>query len=480
MLTSSVFYLQLVSHLHAAFGKGIVEGDVDRTLHFINFACNGTDGNLHESDSELLETALNLLLAVLEQHPELSRESNPLLAVISDRMGSLRESDDAELRALASEAILALSARTHATAPTIGAPKYMNVYREALTYLQDPVLPVRAYGLALLTRLVSTDSKEYGETYGNELDPALLPAIFDLLVEGVQDEESFLYLNAVKGLAQMAAHWKDETLNPLITLYVGGDKTMGSMESSLRYGTVLSQHDTDKRLRIGEAVVQVLQYLGDAARPVLPRVVGPLLTALRNPNFSATLRSSFIAVLGTCVETEPAALAALTGSAIAETALDIVTVESVDRPLRRTVHAAVNGQRVNLDDSDDEQECQGTDTNSKRPQLRRAALLLLAHTIRASRHQLEEYGDAQQKSNIDVSLSALRLPGGSMLPSIDSDARPSSISPPQLLVPFTLVPRIKLMAQRTGALDTDALVRQQAQDCISEAQLLEQVAVLVP
>ncbi|WFD34978.1 hypothetical protein MCUN1_001824 [Malassezia cuniculi] len=468
----SVFYLQLLSHLHADFGNDIVQGDVDRTLRFISFALEGSSADAN--DSELVGTALNLLLAILEQQPGLTRESSPLLAVISDRLESLRDLGDAELRALVSEALLALSARTHAQECIIGAPKYKQVYQEAISYLQDPVLPVRAYGLALLTRLVSTDAKEYGQVYGNEIDPALLPAIFDMLVEAVQDEESFLYLNAVKGLSQMAAHWKEETLHPLMQLYVGGEKSQAAVDNSIRYGAPLSQRETDKRLRIGEALVQVLQYLGDAARPVLPRIVRPLLTALRNTNFSATLRSSFIAVLGTCVEGEPGAVASLTGSEIAEAAVDLVHVEGVNRPQRRTVRAYVNGEAAALDDSDDDQDRSGIDTDPKLPQLRRSALLLLAHAIRASRHMIEEYAEAQQRAP-DASLTALRLPGGGLLPSIgDSIPQPT---PPELLVPLSLVPRIRLIMQKTSALDTDALVRQQAEDCLKEAQEFEGAAV---
>lgn len=475
----AVFYLQLVAHLHSLCGKDLVEGDVQRTLLFIDFVFERGD------TEELQSTALNLLLSVLERHPEISPSSNALVSKICDQIKNWHDAQDPEVRALVSEVTLVLSARSHAAPAAPGAPKYKEVYNEALKYLQDPVVPVRAYGLTLLTRLVSTDSKEYGETYGSELDPALLPAIFDLLVKAVQDDESFLYLNAIKGLSQMAAHWKNETLHQLVAVYVGGDKTNTGMVSSLKYGATLSQNETDKRLRVGEALVKVIQYLGDAVRPVLASLMGPLLTALRNSNFSATLRSSFIAVLGTCVEIVPGAVAALTGTQLAEAALDLVAVESVDRPQRKAVRAYVNGEEQ-MDDSDDDKEARearaGIDTDSKLPQLRRSALLLLAYTIRASLHLVEEYAEAQQRTagDVDAPLTALRLPGGSLLPSVEEEGpRPVRPAPPELPVPLTLVPRIILTAEKVHTWDTDALVRQQAEDCVLEARQLEAAAVQV-
>ena len=469
----AVFYLQLVAHLHSLCGKDLVEGDVGRTLLFIDFVFERGD------TEELQSTVLNLFLAVLERHPEISPSSNVLVSKICDQIKNWHDAQDPEVRALASEVTLVLSARSHAVPAAPDAPKYKEVYNEALKYLQDPVVPVRAYGLTLLTRLVSIDSKEYGETYGSELDPALLPAIFDLLIKAVQDDESFLYLNAIKGLSQMAVNWKNETLRQLVAVYVGGEKINAGMISSLKYGATLSQNETDKRLRVGEALVQVIQYLGDAVRPVLASLIGPLLTALRNDNFSATLRSSFIAVLGTCVEIVPGAIAALTGAQLAETALDLIAVESVDRPQRKAVRAYVNGEEQ-MDDSDDDKEARaGIDTDSKLPQLRRSALLLLAYTIRASLHLLEEYTEAQQRTagDVDAPLTALRLPGGSLLPSVEEGPLPVRPTPPELLVPLALVPRIVLTAEKVHTWDTDTLVRQQAQDCVLEARQLEAAAV---
>lgn len=517
----SVYYLQLIGQLLEAFGAKLLDGDIDRVLRFIDYACTQhtphtpadtkeapstldalrniqdqeEDAPGAEHDWELVNTALNLFLSLLEGHTELVPQTTPMLQVLRHKVEGLRDAPDAEVRALSQEVVLVLSARQQQAAPpssTAVRPKYLDVYQEALQYLQDPIIPVRAHGLHLLSQLVSKDKKVHSECYGDELDPALLPAIFDIFMNAIQDEESFLYLNAVKGLAQMAAHWRDATLRPLVALYVGGDKTQNGMACALEYGQELSQRETDKRLRIGEALLQVLQHCGEAIVPAVALIVNPLLTAVRNPVFSATLRSSFISILGTCVEVAPTALASSGASEdMARLCRELVQVESVRRPMMRKAHvtAHVTGKdatgeqkRTAIDDDDDECEKMaekeghaGTDVDPKLPQLRRAALLLLAVLLRSTRHQLDAFLDARQHQLEETpepeSLSALRLPGGGMLP--ETRQTTSKVPAPVPLLSMQAAQHLVPVMSYVATEDVDALVRQQASDCLDEVRLLE-------
>lgn len=492
----AVFHLHTVYQLLHAFGSALVDGDVDRVLQFIDFACaidvhegeptsplaalRNVQAAAATPDTELVTTALQLLLSLLERHTDITPTSSPLLRVLAAKVERLRDASDAEVRALSQEAVVALAARarqTEAPAPPTRA-RYLDVYQEALRYLQDPILPVRAHGLHLLAQLVSTDPRD-GPSYGAELDPALLPAIFDLFVQAIQDDESFLYLNAVQGLAQMAACWRGRVLPPLMNLYVGGDTTHAGLERALS-GGALTQRETDKRLRLGEAVLQVLQYSGEALAPELTRVIEPLLTAVRAMHFPATLRSSFIAILGTCVEIAPVAVASSAARQLVALCAELVTLTSVARTPRRrprvqahvagidvhghSVHAAVDS------DSDSEMPNAAIDANTRLPQLRRAALLLLALLVRTTRHQVEDYAD-EKSAAADAPLTALRLPGGGRLP--DTDGARRAAPPPPLLVTPTDLPSLYPLLQHVSTEDLDALVRQQARDCIDEAHLLE-------
>ncbi|WFD32313.1 hypothetical protein MSPP1_003358 [Malassezia sp. CBS 17886] len=545
----AVYYLQLICTALQAFGSSILEADVGRVLHFIEFACagaggdapgeNGDDGTAAgagddgprarraggsaldglrsvsvpahdgveharvapdaELDVELVATALNLLLALLEGNAGLSPSTTPMLRVLQRRIQALRDAPDADIRALSQEAAVALAAREHlaatATAHERARAPYLDMYQEALTYLQDAILPVRAHGLHLLTELVSREPSQAADGPEAALDPALLPAIFDLFLEAVQDEESFLYLNAVKGLAAMAARWRDEVLRPLVAVYVGGSKTSAALVQSLRYGQQLSPRETDQRLRIGEALLQVLQSCGAALASTLGTVVEPLLTAVRNPLFSATLRSSFLSLLGTCVEVAPAVLVAHRWTEqLVQLCGELVAVEHV--PQRRTVrahvtarvrgrdaHGAETERALGPDDMSDggeqramlEQDS-GIETDPSLPQLRRAALLLLALLLRGTRHQLDDFLDAQQRDaddamHTDTPLSALRMPGGAVLPSV-GEQRAAAAQCPDPLVPASYPARLVPLLERVAASDTDGIVRTQAQDCVDEAQLL--------
>lgn len=496
----SLFFLQLVFHLFDTFGSSLMDGDVERLLQLIDVACAPS----HASEPELTNAALQLLLSLLERDPTLNVSSTRLLRVLADRIETYRDAENEETRALSQEVTLALAARAHqAPRPekeAVARPAYMDVYQEALQYLQDPILPVRAHGLHLLTQLVSTDTRHHDVRYGDELDPALLPAIFDLFLQAIQDDESFLYLNAVQGLAHMAASHRASVLGPLMAMYIGGDKTKDGMAHAISYGQTLSQRETDQRLRIGEAMLQVLQHLGEAAVVEFPRIVEPLLTAIRNPLFSATLRSSFLSILGTCVEISPEAVAASGAAAsMVNMSLEIIKLTSELRPLRTRakVRAHVSGTKDGQtfshavdDDHDDEvletlwekDQASGVDADPKRPQLRRSALLLLALLVRTSCHQMDTYMDQQQRGHLDVDqpLQALRLPGGGMLPSIShAPSQRTSLPLPTLLVSATsanaMIPVVTYLSQE----DNDALARQQAQDVLDEIQRWQTLYVQV-
>ena len=512
----AVYFLQLIFQLLSTFGQDLLQGDIERVLHLVDFACQDESA----LDTELCNTALELLLALLEQNTTLTPASTPMLRVISDKIERLRDAPNLDTRALSQELALTLSARMKHVSLASSAPAavdqaacsktpndkaatlpdYLCVYEEALQSLQDPILPVRAHGLHLLTRLVSTETRLHSAPcYGHELDPALVPAILDLFLRAIQDDESFLYLNAVQGLSQMATGWREAVLRPLMAIYVGGDKTSDGIAHTVAYGNTLSQRETDQRLRIGEAMLQVLQHLGEAAVSELPHIVPPLLTAVRNPVFPASLRSSFISILGTLVETAPQALAANRVSIeMVRMCTELLQSTTERRPMRRRerVRAMVHGTDVlgqrterRLGGSDDEdeldadddggardgtsstmsmahrEETSGIDTDVHRPTLRRSALLLLTWLLQKTVQQLDEYHEACRRDvdHVDAPLTALRLPGGGMLP--DLGGRPKPVLPP-LLVPVdtlsSFVPIVSYMAQE----DADEIARIQARDCL--------------
>lgn len=135
-------------------------------------------------------------------------------------------------------------------------------YLHALKLLQDPILPVRGHGLLLLRQLVappmSTTRSTSDAAKRPTLDPALVPGVLSVFLESLQDEDSYIFLNAVQGLSAMVEGYGKDILKSLIDMY-----TKGIVNGSAPPET---QRELDIRLRVGEALIQVIHKDGEAAK----------------------------------------------------------------------------------------------------------------------------------------------------------------------------------------------------------------------
>lgn len=166
------------------------------------------------------------------------------------------------IRTLAREARIVMTARLASTsAPSKssssqnGRESVQETYQKALKLLQDPILPVRAHGLLLLRQLVTPSQRRNTSTEDPSLDPALMPAILSIFLQSVQDDDSYLFLNAVQGLAAMVDTFGKDVLKALVKAYSEGLDGLGA--------TSMTQQDVDTRVRIGEALGQVIRKCGD-------------------------------------------------------------------------------------------------------------------------------------------------------------------------------------------------------------------------
>jgi Required for nuclear transport of RNA pol II C-terminus 2 len=183
------------------------------------------------------------------------------------------------------------------------------------------------------------------------------------------------------------------------------------------------------------------------------------------------LRVSAISLLGTIVEAAPVAISTLGfGDQLAGLALELLQVETQDP------RSAEKDPEKELSLQDD---ALALDTSL--PQLRRAALLLLQLLVGGSRHQAEAFSEERaQKEGVRLSdetegLQALRMPGGSVLPTV-SGAKPkmSSIDePPTLLLGMKILPQITTVCGYVQAVEEDEVAQQQARDCVEDVKALE-------
>lgn len=189
-----------------------------------------------------------------------------------DLLDKLAKTGEENVKPLAREARMVLTARlASGSAPpsqskTSRSPSEISAqetYQKALKLLQDPLLPVRAHGLLLLRQLVSSQPTPEGKLESPKVDHALVPGVLSIFLQSLQDDDSYIFLNAVQGLAAMVDGFGKDTLKGLIDIYTQGSQGITS--------TTFTKYDIDQRTRIGEALGQVIRRCGNAL-PVYGKV----------------------------------------------------------------------------------------------------------------------------------------------------------------------------------------------------------------
>lgn len=242
-------------------------------------------GELEHAPDDMTSTAVKLLLAVLDgefsepllyvvhvvdrriANTDLSARTAPVLNDIFSLLESISKAPEEELRSLAREARMVMTARLASTSEHTGrkqpktstsddAEDPQETYQKALKLLQDQLLPVRAHGLMLLRQLVSARKDASGTLSEPSIDRALIPGILSIFMQSVQDDDSYMFLNAVQGLSAMVDGFGKEVLRNLVSVYADG---LDGLSAS-----AMSQHDVDMRTRVGEALGQVIRRCGDA------------------------------------------------------------------------------------------------------------------------------------------------------------------------------------------------------------------------
>ncbi|KAL7282291.1 hypothetical protein ACG7TL_003761 [Trametes sanguinea] len=359
------------------------------------------EGDQGHGFDDMTATAVKLLLSVLEANPDLSARTAPVLNDIFSLLEPLSRAPEEELRGLAREARMVMTARLASTSEGAGrrsarpasdaSESPQETYQKALKLLQDPLLPVRAHGLMLLRQLVSARKDASGRLTEPALEPALIPGILSIFMQSVQDDDSYMFLNAVQGLSAMVDGFGKDVLRNLINVYSEG---LDGLSAS-----TMSQHDVDMRTRVGEALGQVIRRCGDALPSYASLLILPLFRVIRASHFPTVLRTSAISLLAQCVKTN--ALAVLPYSIeLADAMIDLLQVESVPAAPRKP--EPKSDSETKADESSKKEappppptmDAQPTSTNSKFPPLRRAALHFLSILANACTARIYETGHA--------------------------------------------------------------------------------------
>ncbi|KAI9841764.1 MAG: hypothetical protein M1838_003425 [Thelocarpon superellum] len=218
----------------------------------------GRSGEVTTTDSvELLSMALSLLSAVLSSKElHVSREEEGILECLEpsltyvSRVSDLPASTKATASSLLGLIDLMSSSLIPKSSTTTVSPSLVEDRKTqslALTYLADNLPPVRAEGLSLLSSLIRSSS------------PIIdVSATATLLISILQDADEFIHLNAIKVLVYLADKHSRTVTKLLLEQYVDSREAL----------------TLDQRLRLGEALQQTAQRLGEAFAGDAAKVVG--------------------------------------------------------------------------------------------------------------------------------------------------------------------------------------------------------------
>ncbi|KAL7315451.1 hypothetical protein PS15m_004671 [Mucor circinelloides] len=261
-----------------------------------------------EDDFESLLLAINLIRAVLHENDELDDQTIQLLKATVDLMKQLEKYPFELVQESVNEVLLAITSYLSAqkmsgmkqtSGTSLEASK--EKYRDAMKSLQDDLLPIRAHGMGMLKEMAL--AKDPLVSSGEGLDQLL-----DIFVRLVQDEDSYIYLNAVKGLSAMTDAYGNQIIKKLGNIYSDDKQKL------------------DNRLRIGEALLQTIQRCGDALGKYVNTLVKPLETVLARRNEDSNLRVSALSLLSMACQTCPVALSSQMSELI-DWVLNILEIE---------------------------------------------------------------------------------------------------------------------------------------------------------
>lgn len=215
-----------------------------------------------EGDDETVPVALSLLNIVVTAPNFLkARTDKPLVQSIESSLGRLGNADLGSASATARNLALLLKYRDELddpserpSAPTSRQIEDRKTYDLALSYITqaDSPPPVRAEGLNLLQSLIVENS--------SVLD---IPATLVLISSLLQDDDDYINLRLIKMYTQLANKHPKTVTKDLVEHFVDADE----------------KASVDMRLRFGEALLQVIEQLGEMFTSDTARQVAEALLA---------------------------------------------------------------------------------------------------------------------------------------------------------------------------------------------------------
>ncbi|KAI8443463.1 hypothetical protein BY996DRAFT_3419708 [Phakopsora pachyrhizi] len=144
-------------------------------------------------------------------------------------------------------------------------------YQEGLRLIEDSCLPIKAKGINNL-KVILLRNFRFGSTKRFLKINRIVTDVIELILKMIEEEDSFVYLNSIKALCELAEKYPGEICDRLNLIYgslkdhsFDGEKAAKDLEKD--NGDDVTEWDKrliDKKLRVGEAMVLIIQRAGKA------------------------------------------------------------------------------------------------------------------------------------------------------------------------------------------------------------------------
>ncbi|KAJ9066602.1 hypothetical protein DSO57_1007945 [Entomophthora muscae] len=240
-------------------------------------------------DSSLLSLLINTFSCVLDaNHTELENADwcmlRPVMPVVKDLCDCKRLSIQDIRRCHSIKLLMNFSLEGLDEVHPNGEPKskpsceVLKEIRQAHLLLNDPLVSVRASGIHLLEHVASSPLHE-------ECFPSTLDEVYRILMKSIEDDDSYIYLAAVKAMSKLVVN--SNVLPKLVEYYLDCTRSM------------------DFRLRVGEALLLAISWSAVFANQRCNDMIGAFLFALQSS--ASLLKGSALSLISAIFERAPTA-----------------------------------------------------------------------------------------------------------------------------------------------------------------------------
>lgn len=220
---------------------------------------------LYEDESiRKLAARLKNLIAinakVIEHHQDMKSKANQIMDKTREARGKMDELK--EFAAQAAKKDLELAKKES--------------FKEALECLDDDEIPTRGHGLIRLTSLVVERDVETMDNFEK---------VFKVFNDNLADEDTYIYLQAIKGLTACSFQKADIVVDKLSSEF-----------ANLEDAKYPGEKGIELRIKVGESLVQVTRILGDFTPAHKNKLLNPFLAQVNHPD--PLVRASSLSNIG--------------------------------------------------------------------------------------------------------------------------------------------------------------------------------------